>query len=75
MKILLMSLCMLVSTSAFSMSTDAIRTAILCEEGYTFLLVFSSGSNRPPTVVQIFETIGENSRPMRCAGPDRILQK
>ena len=69
MKLLAFTLVLLMSgAEAFAMNEDSIRTDVICEEGYKFLLVWSS-QGTSPTVVQILEEADRDvnpPQPMRC---------
>jgi len=49
---------------------EAIRTKVICKEGYKFLLVWNASQWRPPSVVQIFKASGrtgsQSPQPMKC---------
>ena len=71
MKLLAFTLVLLLSgANAFAMPSDSIRTEIICEEGYKFLVVFSTHKYTGPTVTQIFAE-GPNNlmppQPMKCS--------
>lgn len=65
-KILALAL-MLAASNAFGMNTGSIRTKVVCEEGYKFLIVWSS-EGTSPTVVQIKEKMagGQPPQPIWC---------
>jgi len=69
MKLLAFTLVLLLSgTEAFAMNADSLRTKIICEEGYKFLVVWSS-QGRTPTVTQMFHDgykHGGHPQPMKC---------
>ena len=70
-KLIAVALLLSASTSVSAMSSDAIRTTVICEEGYKFLVVYDNSSHRPPSVVQIFRRgIRANDttppQPMKC---------
>lgn len=68
MKYLLTAILLTISMSVCAGQTqeESIRTKVICEEGYKFLLVWTdSGSWRPPSVVQIYKG-GTTPQPIRC---------
>jgi hypothetical protein len=70
MKKILTICLLLLSFNVFSMNESGIRTTTICQDGYKFLVIwYTSGANRPPNIVQIFErTINRKypPQPMRC---------
>lgn len=70
MKLLAFALVLLLSgTEAFAINGDSLRTEVICEAGYKFLVVYSSQSkNSSPSVTQIMEITPNSSRPqpMKC---------
>lgn len=68
MKKLLLVL-MLVSSSAFGVNGDSIRTTVKCIEGYKFLFTWSSNTAGGISVVQIMERTNSTiiPQPMRCS--------
>jgi len=71
MKKFIFVLLMLFSTSAFCVNADSLRTKIICEDGYKFLVVYSILRKTSPTVVQIFERHSETSFTRLPAVPKR----
>ncbi len=69
MKLLVFTLVLLLSgTEAFAMNEDSMRTRVVCEAGYKFLIVWSV-QGVTPTVTQIFESSNNVSlppQPMKC---------
>lgn len=72
MKYLLPIILMALSMPAYASKTyeESIRTKIICEEGYKYLLVWAeSGYYRPPTVVQM-KRAGDGAirppQPIKC---------
>jgi hypothetical protein len=72
MKLTLFTLILaLIGTEAFAMNADSIRTDVICEEGYKFLVVWSS-QGASPTVTQIYErptrmiNVNQPAMPMKC---------
>ena len=73
MKYLLPIILMALSMSAHAESEyeKALRSKIICEDGYKYLIVWvESGSWRPPSVVQMKEASGTSTRsvpqPIKC---------
>ena len=66
MKYLFATILLTLSMSAFAASNQekAMRSKVICKEGYKFLIVWvDNGSWRPPTVVQIYKEGSAVSRP------------
>lgn len=71
MKYLLAVILLTLSMASIAGQTqeEAIRTKIICEEGYKFLLVWNSSQWRPPNVVQIYKKgsgTGGRPQPIEC---------
>jgi len=70
MKLLAFALILLLSgAEAFAMNDDSMRTEVICEAGYKFLIVWSS-QGTSPTVTQIMER-GDVLAPMQPAECDK----
>jgi len=63
------------SSLSFGLSGDGVRTEVVCEEGYKFLLVYASSGYAAPNVVQIYEDTYDRGfgvnytnppQPMKC---------
>ncbi len=69
MKLLIFTLVLLLSgTESFAMNAGSVRTKVVCEAGYTFLIVWSS-QGTAPAVTQIWEVptkAGRPALPMTC---------
>jgi len=74
MKYLLATILLAASMSTYASNAEnSIRHKIICKEGHKFLVSWTeSGTWRPPTVVQIYETAIDfegapaPAQPMRC---------
>lgn len=71
MKTILMLIMIAFAPTLSAMSIDSVRTAVICEAGYKFLIVYSGGIKRPPSVVQIYERVRSSKtyppQPMKCS--------
>lgn len=67
MKKLILALLLTASTSAFSMSEDALREEVRCINGYNYLYVWSATGDTV-TVVQMYQSISQAvpPQPARC---------
>lgn len=72
MKLILITLLLTLSMSTYAgqSAEEAIRSKVICKEGYKFLIVWTAGKWMPPSVVQIFEVskYGDNiaPQPIKC---------
>ena len=62
-KLLLSFILLTLSLSASAMSPDSLRTTIICEEGYKFIVAYSTTSGTGPSIVQIMKNGTSSNRP------------
>lgn len=72
---LVTTLLLLSSSLSFGLSGDGVRTDVVCEEGYKFLIIYASYGDAAPSVIQIYEDVTDKKfgidyhavpQPMKC---------